>query len=89
MSDERRTKLREAIHVPKIKMEVRSDAESVSEGPLRPEQGFLKRQAEVTQQDHEQFSEYLQEKARATGRKLRDQPMHPQSRRRTSIGAAC
>ena len=63
MSDERRTKLREAIHVPKIKMEVRSDAESVSEGPLRPEQGFLKRQAEVTQQDHEQFSEYLQEKS--------------------------
>ena len=63
MSDKRRTKLKEAIHVPKIKMEVRSDAESVSEGPLRPEQGFLKRQAEVTQQDHEQFSEYLQEKS--------------------------
>ncbi len=32
-------------------------------GPLRPEQSFLKRQAEVTQQDHEQFSEYLQEKS--------------------------
>ena len=63
MSDERRTKLREALHVPKIKMDVRSDASDASDGPLRPEQSFLKRQAEVTQQDHEQFSQFLQEKS--------------------------
>src|SRR6266851_2384565 len=63
MSDERRTKLREGLHVPKIKMDVRSDAENVSDRPLSPEQSFLKRKAEVTQQDHEEFSEYLQEKS--------------------------
>src|SRR5712691_4123742 len=62
MSDERRTKLREAIHVPKIKMDVRSDAKDAPDRPLSPEQSFLRRKAEVTQQDHEQFSEYLQEK---------------------------
>ena len=30
--------------------------------PLSPEQSYLQRKAEVTQQDHEVFSEYLQEK---------------------------
>jgi len=34
-----------------------------ADAPLRPEQSYLKRQAEVTQQDHEEFSQYLQEKA--------------------------
>ena len=33
-----------------------------ADAPLRPEQSYLKRQAEVTRQDHEEFSQYLQEK---------------------------
>jgi hypothetical protein len=63
MADERRTKLREAVHLPNMKLGVRSDAESLPDRPLSPEQNFLKRKTEVTQQDHEEFSTYVQEKS--------------------------
>jgi len=33
-----------------------------AEAPLRPEQTYLERKAEVTRRDHEEFSQYLQEK---------------------------
>ena len=67
MSDERRTKLREpddpcASEVSRSTIQARATRNG-SDAPLRPEQSFLKRKAEVTQQDHEQFSEYLQEKS--------------------------
>src|SRR6266540_584208 len=62
MSDGRRTKLREAVHLPNMKLDV-PEAKSMPDSPLSPEQNFLKRKAEVTQQDHEEFSEYLQEKS--------------------------
>jgi len=60
MSDGRRTKTRECGQVPSIKLDVQS--EPTSKGALTPEQSFLSRKAEVTQQDHAEFSAYLQEK---------------------------
>ncbi len=63
MADERRTKVREATHLPNLKLNVRTDADGLPDAPLRPEQAFLKRKAEVTQQDHEDFSAYVQEKS--------------------------
>ena len=55
MSDGRKTKLQEAVHLPKLKI-------AEADKPLTPVQAFLKRTAEVTQKDHEEFSEYLEEK---------------------------
>ena len=55
MSDGRKTKLQEAVHLPKLKI-------AEADKPLTPVQAFLQRTAEVTQKDHEEFSEYLEEK---------------------------
>src|SRR6266852_507331 len=63
MTDGRRTKLRETGHLPNMKLDVRSDAKSILDRPLSPEQNFLKRKTEVRQQDHEDFSAYVQEKS--------------------------
>src|SRR5713226_1729080 len=63
MADERRTKLRESVHLPNMKVEVRRGAKSMPDRPVSPEQSFLKRKTEVTQQDHEDFSAYVQEKS--------------------------
>src|SRR4051794_14751053 len=62
MADERRTKLREAVHLPDMKLGLRSDGKSLPAAPLSPEQHFLKRKAEVTQQDQADFCAYVQEK---------------------------
>src|SRR6266481_1294881 len=73
MSDGRKTKFKEPmqdIDLPKMKLEVESEAKP--ETPLTAEQIYLKRQAEVAQQDNEDFSEYLREKA------SRDQQQAPQ-----------
>ena len=61
MSDGRRTKLRESVHLPNLKLEVPS-AESPSDKPDNAVQNFLQRRAEVTQHDHAEFSGYLEEK---------------------------
>ncbi len=64
MSDGRKTKFKEPmqdIDLPKMKLEVESEAKP--ETPLTAEQIYLKRQAEVAQQDNEDFSDYLREKA--------------------------
>ena len=61
MSDGRKTKVREAVHLPNLKMDA-PQTESVPEKPLTPVQTFLNRATEVAQKDHEEFSEYLQEK---------------------------
>ena len=61
MSDGRRTKLRESVHLPNLKLEVPA-AESTPAKPDNAVQNFLQRRAEVTQQDHAEFSGYLEEK---------------------------
>ena len=66
MSDGRKTKLQEAVHLPKLKV-------AEADKPLTPVQAFLQRTAEVTQKDHEEFSEYLEE------RRARDRPPVPQA----------
>ena len=58
MSDGRKPKLKEQdADLPRMKVELKE------EPPLTAEQIYLKRKAEVTQQDNERFSEYLREKA--------------------------
>src|SRR3954451_8803751 len=62
MSDARKPKMTEAaedVPLPKPGLE---DRPPPAERALSPEQSYLQRKAEVTQQDHEVFSEYLQEK---------------------------
>ena len=69
MSDARKPKLKEAVEDPAPpRVDLRSEPQSAPDKPLGPEQLYLKRKAEVTQQDNEAFAEYLQEK-RACGRK--------------------
>src|ERR1700682_4488843 len=86
MSDGRKAKLKEAaeaVHLPNMGPDVPSEAKSVPDMPLSPEQSYLKRKAEVTQQDHEEFSEYLQKKiARDRLQKLHpaDAPERPPSK---------
>jgi hypothetical protein len=62
MADERRTKVREATHLPNLKISVRADVPALPDAPLSPEQAFLQRQAEVSRQDQEDFGAYVQEK---------------------------
>src|ERR1700758_2708667 len=73
MSDGRKTKFKEPmqdIDLPKMKLEVESEVKP--ETPLTAEQIYRKRQAEVAQQDNEDFSDYLREKA------ARDQQQAPE-----------
>src|SRR5262249_26096012 len=73
MSDGRKTKFKEPmqdVELPKMKLEVESEAKP--ETPLTAEQIYLKRRAEVAQQDNEDFSDYLRQKA------SRDQQQEPQ-----------
>jgi hypothetical protein len=63
MSDARKPKFKEAAEEPvPPKVDLRSEPQSAPDKPLGPEQLYLKRKAEVTQQDNEAFAEYLQEK---------------------------
>jgi hypothetical protein len=63
MSDARKPKMREAAEdAPLPKLDVESQPKRAPDRPLSPEQSYLQRKAEVAQQDHEVFSEYLQEK---------------------------
>jgi len=58
MSDGRKPKLKEQdADLPRMKVELKE------EPPLTAAQHYLKRKAEVTQQDNEDFSEYLRKKA--------------------------
>src|SRR5262245_52312437 len=81
MSDARKPKFKEAAEEPvPPKMEVRSEPQSASDKPLGPEQLYLKRKAEVTQQDNEAFAEYLQEK-RARDERQQVQVLDPPQRK--------
>src|SRR5262245_5149786 len=73
MSDGRKPKFKEPmrdVELPKMKLEVESEGKP--ETPLTAEEIYLKRKAEVAQQDNEDFSDYLREKA------ARDQQQAPQ-----------
>src|SRR5262249_11430493 len=79
MSDGRKPKFKEPmqnVDLPKMKLEVESEAKP--ETPLTAEQIYLKRKAEVTQQDNADFSNYLREKAsRDEQEKLQPAPVPP------------
>ena len=63
MSDARKPKMKEAAEdAPLPKLDVENQPKRAPDTPLRPEQSYLQRTAEVARQDHEVFSEYLQEK---------------------------
>lgn len=62
MADERRTKLKEKTHLPNLELCAENDGSDTAKGSLSPVQNFLKRKEEVTQQDQQEFSSYLQEK---------------------------
>ncbi len=94
MSDGRKPKFKEPmqdIELSKMKLEVESEAKP--ETPLTAEQIYLKRQAEVAQQDNEDFSEYRGKKPPAINSKRRHRRLCRNRRRRKprrgdSIGAA-
>ena len=79
MSDGRNPKFKEPmqnVDLPKMKLEVESEAKP--ETPLTAEQIYLKRKAEVAQQDNADFSNYLREKAsRDEQEKLQPAPVPP------------
>jgi hypothetical protein len=58
MPDGRKTKARERVHLPNLKLDAQDNAPDKA---LTPVETFLKRSAEVTQKDHAEFSEYLKE----------------------------
>ena len=62
MSDARKPKMKEAAEDAPLPKPGLEDRPRPADRPLSPEQSYLQRKAEVTQQDHEVFSEYLQEK---------------------------
>src|SRR5262245_41449321 len=68
MAEGRKTKLKDQMEGrPEMKVELASEAPSAPEPQPTPEQLYLKRKAEVLQQDNDDFSRYLRE------RKARDE----------------
>src|SRR3979490_3034257 len=62
-SHARKPKMRAAAEdAPLPKLDVENQPKGAPDRVLSPEQSYLQRKAEVAQQDHEVFSEYLQEK---------------------------
>ena len=66
MSEPRKTMkpiLKEAGQtLPELKTDIQNDPKTLTTNALRPEEHYLKRQMDVTQQDHEEFLKYLEEK---------------------------
>src|SRR6266516_3858093 len=74
MSDGRKTKYKDPMEdIALTKMKLEDEREAKPETPLTAEQIYVKRKAEVAQQDNEDFSDYLREKA------SRDQQQAPQT----------
>jgi len=83
---------------PNLKIDLQSEPHSLPDKPLSAEEFFRRRKAEVTQQDYDEFLEYLKEKSerdeqqnarQAEANKLGGRlPNHLKRRRRRSIGAA-
>ena len=79
MSEPRRTKLQE--ETPNLKIEIEGEP-NLQDKPLSPEEAFLRRKAEVTQQDHEEFLKYQEEK-NARDQQAAVQPSRRRPRRST------
>ena len=78
MSDGRKPKFKEPVQdldLPKVKVELESEAAA----PLTAEQIYLKRQAEVAQQDNEAFSDYVRKKAARDEHEAAQAPAAPQA----------
>src|SRR5713101_3173263 len=76
MSDGRKPKHKDAaedVRLPNMRLDVRNETEGTPLGPLSPDRIYLRREAEVTRQDNEEFSQYLQEKG-ARGQQHRPAP---------------
>ena len=81
---------------PKLEIDIRSDENSLPDTSRSVEENYRKRKAEVTQQDYDEFLEYLKEKSardeqqnaqQSEGSKLVARPAkHPNGRHRRSIG---
>jgi len=83
MSDGRKPKLKEQdADLPRMKVELKE------EPPLTAEQIYLKRKAEVAQQDNERFSEYLREKAARDEAKTAQPPPTAQPAARQRPGSS-
>ena len=79
MSDGRKPKFKEPVQdvdLPQVKVEPESEAKA----PLTAEQIYLKRQAEVAQQDNDTFSDYLRKKAARDERRRRKRKLRPKRR---------
>ena len=80
MSDARKPKLREAEEDAAFpKLDIASPPQDAPDEPLNPEQIYLRRKAEVTRQDNEEFSEYLQQKH------ARDQQQQQQQQQQVQV----
>jgi thiocyanate desulfurase len=88
MSEVRRTELKETtenIETPEIRLEIEGEPQGRNTAPS-PEQRYLQRQTEVTQQDHADFCEYLQKKiAREERQKARPLDTPPPRFNRRSL----
>src|SRR5436189_1487527 len=83
MSDGRKPKLKQQdADLPRMKVELKE------EPPLTAEQIYLKRKAEVAQQDNERFSEYLREKAARDEAKTAQPPPTAQPAARQRPGSS-
>ncbi len=81
---------------PNLKIDIRSDENSLPDTSHSVEENYRKRKAEVTQQDYDEFLEYLKEKSardeqqnaqESEGSKLGARSAkHPNGRHRRSIG---
>src|SRR4029453_12090258 len=83
MSDGRKPKFKEPVQdidLPQMKVELESEGKI----PLSAEQIYLKRKAEVTQQDNAAFSDYLQTK-RARDERQKREPVTPPRRAPTKF----
>src|SRR5713226_8771838 len=94
MSEPRETKSQNAGLAKNLdlKIDLQGDGTSLPDRPLSPEASYFKRKAEVTQQDHEEFLQYQQEKlreneARQTPRPVAEaaKPVPPKVNRRNFL----
>ena len=89
MSDARKPKIKEAAEdAPVPKLEVESQPGGAAPKPLSPEQSYLQRKAEVTQQDHGIFRNTCRKRSPASSSRKCKSPSRRQGRRPGSTGAA-
>ena len=73
--------------LPNLQINIQNDPSSLADKPLSSEEHYLKRKAEVTQQDHKEFLEYQEEK-RASEEEKRTRESAPEQPASTPIEIA-